>query len=317
MTRTCSGFDGPVPPAHIVTGWYDFFLENTLDDYMRATARQPRCRLTIGPFSHWGVISIDAQRIVMRAMLSHFDEHLKGGGERQGGLPVRVAMLGDGPVQWRGFVVWPPPTTPRRFRLCAGGQLDTGIDDGEAASGNTCIGAYTYDPLNPTPALGGPSFNPFNSGAWDQRALERRGDVLVFSSPPLPADVEVLGRVELRLRVRTSGAATLRSADHVGRLCDVAPSGASINRCEGLCRVAVTDGVAVVHVDLGHVGAVFAKGHRVRVHVCGGAHPRWLRNLGSGAPVATATRHTAVCARHEVVERSELVLPVLPRQAGL
>ena len=95
---------------------------------------------------------------------------------------------------------------------------------------------YTYDPARPTPSAGGPSFNPLNAGARSQRAIERRPDVLVFTSPPLAAAAAIVGKV--RLVLRASCAAP--SIDLVGRLCLVggpALGGGAVNLVEGALRL--------------------------------------------------------------------------------
>ena len=132
--------------------------------------------------------------------------------------------------------------------------------------------------------------------------------MLVFSSPPLQADLFVAGAVLLELRVQID----CESADFVGRLCNVGRDEVSTNICEGLSRVTGC-GEHVVHVELGHTCCLFRRGHQVRLHVCSGAHPRWNRNLQTGEPIATGTR--IVKARHQVQTGSVLSLPVLPGSA--
>ncbi len=113
--------------------------------------------------------------------------------------------------------------------------------------------------------------------------LERRADVLVFTSPPLTGAVEVMGPMHASFDVTTSAA----SGDLFARLCDVDPSGKSINIGDGLTRIA-TDGPTVV--AMGSTAHRFRAGHRIRLLVAGGAYPRWMRNYGTGEPIATATR---------------------------
>ena len=91
---------------------------------------------------------------------------------------------------------------------------------------------------------------------------------------------------------------------------DVSPKGdVSVNVCEGLTRV-TGPGKHTVTVDLGHTCVLFRRGHRIRLHVCSGAHPRWMRNLQTGEPIATSTR--IVKAEHRIGAGSVLTLPVLP-----
>ena len=79
------------------------------------------------------------------------------------------------------------------------------------------VARYLYDPRQPTPARGGPSFNPLNAGTHSQRAIERRADVMVFTSAPLTHAVRIIGSVKLWLRVASSSS----GIDLIGRLCEV------------------------------------------------------------------------------------------------
>jgi putative CocE/NonD family hydrolase len=172
---------------------------------------------------------------------------------------------------------------------------------------------YRYDPADPTPNIGGPLIFP-PAGAQDQRPLEARPDVLCYTTDPLPADLEVIGPVRLELYVRSSRAHT----DFVGRLCDVAPNGRSVNICEGLtrlepgCGTPHPDGSLRITVDLYPTAHCFREGHRIRLHVASGGHPRWARKLGTGEPLATGT-HMAPATQtiyHDAAHPAVLVLPV-------
>ena len=187
---------------------------------------------------------------------------------------------------------------------------------GQPASGaarQPGISSFRYDPADPTPSVGGQLLTG-QAGPADNRALEGRPDVLVFTSAPLTGALDVVGPVSARVRVRASGG----HADVFARLCDVDPRGRSRNVCDGIIRcdalsalvrssaVTVPDGAATAHR--------FAGGHRLRLQVSGGAHPRFARNTGSGEPPATATRLVAVDVQilHDVTEPGVLSLPVLP-----
>lgn len=126
----------------------------------------------------------------------------------------------------------------------------------------------------------GPLQSP-SQGQRDNAALERRADVLIFTTEPLTSPMEVLGAVRLEVDVDFTAA----SADIFARLCDVDPSGKSINVTDGLLRLSQTHGTVVLS-DTAHL---FRAGHRIRLQVSGGAHPRWARNYGTGEPLATAT----------------------------
>lgn len=185
----------------------------------------------------------------------------------------------------------------------------------------------------PTPTtFAGPSFNPLNIGAQEQWAIERRDDVLVFTSDPLPSRLLLAGHVSLRLHAASSSP----SIDLVGRLCVVTgPIGSSIlpralsariptrstNLCEGLLRVDAASGEETVGgeegmeciVDLGPVAAEFPAKSRIRLQVCAAAHPRWMRNLCAKPQVPLAQQ---TCGAPATVciwpSSSVLVLPIIP-----
>lgn len=148
----------------------------------------------------------------------------------------------------------------------------------------------------------------------DNRELESRPDVLVYTTPPLREDVEIIGPVRLELYAGSS----LAHTDFFGRLCEVHPDGESINVCDGLFRLEPgkiepqPNGSSRVEIDMWATAYRFRRGHRLRLQVSSGAHPRWNRNLGTGEPAATAT--TMLVAEqtiyHDREHPSAVVLPV-------
>jgi putative CocE/NonD family hydrolase len=153
-----------------------------------------------------------------------------------------------------------------------------------------------------------------NAGPKDQRALEARPDVLVYTSAVLDHDLEVIGPVQAELFVQSS----LEHTDFFARLCDVDPSGKSINISDALVRLIPgrplrePDGTLRACMDLWPTAYRFKRGHRIRVQVSSGAHPRWARNPGSGEPLATAQ---TLCAAdqtvfHDPAHPSAIILPV-------
>ena len=237
-------------------------------------------------------------------------------------LPVRVYVNGAG--EWRDLADWPPPEMARQpWYLAAGGSL---VPEPPAQPG---ISSFRYDPADPTPSVGGQLLTG-KAGAADNRALEARPDVLVFTSAPLTAALDVVGPVSARVRVRASGG----HFDVFARLCDVDPRGRSRNVCDGIIRhrpgapggggagghsgareePGSTAEPEAVTVPMSAAAYRFAAGHRLRLQVSGGAHPRFARNTGSGEPPATATRLVAVDLQilHDVTHPSVLSLPVLP-----
>jgi putative CocE/NonD family hydrolase len=143
------------------------------------------------------------------------------------------------------------------------------------------------------------------AGPKDNRRLEQRPDVLTYTSDPLAADLEAIGPVSATI---TLGA----SSDHVDvfvRLCDVHPDGRSINICDGIHRLhSPGSWPRTVSVDLAGLAHRVRAGHRLRIQVSSGAHPRFARNPGTGDPLATASTLRAVDV--EIGHPSRILLPV-------
>jgi putative CocE/NonD family hydrolase len=292
-------------PVHLIGGWYDIFLPRLLADYIRLRQAGRRPYLTIGPWVH---TSFAAFPYMVRESLIWFRAHLLG---KQGELrpaPVRVFVMGRN--RWKNLADWPPPGyAPQRWFLQPTGRLDP------QPPGAAPPDRYRYDPAHPTPAVGGSSLSR-NAGPKDNRGVEARPDVLVYTSARLKHAVEVIGPLRAELFVQSS----LEHTDFFVRLCDVDPRGRSINLSDGLVRLRPgdptvgDDGVWRITVELWATAHCFKPGHRIRVQVAGGAHPRYARNPGSGEPLATATRllpadHTIY---HDAAHPSAILLPVKP-----
>ncbi|MFJ6196472.1 CocE/NonD family hydrolase [Micromonospora sp. NPDC092111] len=297
-------------PVAMVTGWQDIFLPGQLADHAALRAAGVPTRLTVGPWTHGSPGMLAA---ALREGLAWLDAHL-GGRPAPTGAPVRVHVGGDG-GGWRDLPDWPPPAVTTRWHLHAGGRL---APEPPAASPPDAI---WYDPADPTPSLGGPLLVAQRAGPVDNRPVEARPDVLVYTSAVLAAPVEVLGPVRAEIHVRSD----LSYLDVFVRLCDVDRRGRSWNVCDGLVRVAPgrfpvgADGVIRVPVELWPAAHRFAPGHRLRVQVCGGAHPRYARNPGTGEPLGTAV--TLRAGRREILHDpahpSLLVLSVAPADPQL
>ena len=289
-------------PVAMVTGWYDMFLPAQLADHQVLQAAGLDVRLTIGPWKHTDPGLAGES---LRDTLDWFGGHLL---DRPNGPPrSRVRVFVGGVRRWLDVDEWPPPARSVRWHLHPGGMLHPRTPVGSAPD------RFRYDPADPTPSVGG-SLLARSGGPRDNRALERRADVLVYTSAALVRDLEVIGPITADLRVQSS----LEHTDYFVRLCDVEPSGRSINICDGLVRMTPAtwqrggDGVAAVEVQLWPAAHVFRRDHRVRVQVSSGAHPRFARNLGGGEPLATAvTMHVAdQQIWHDPDHPSAIVLPI-------
>jgi hypothetical protein len=291
-------------PVHLIGGFYDVLFLTTLDCYrlLHEAGRNPY--LTIGPWSHGAT---GMMPVMLNESLKWLGNYLKNdrSGLRQ--APVRLYVMGKN--QWKDFAAWPPEGyLPQTWYLQAGGELATSKPSGSEPD------RYRYDPADPTPCFGGTSLTA-NSGPKDNRKLERRKDVLVYSSAPLAHDLEVIGALRVILYIKSS----LQHTDFFARLCDVAPSGKSINLSDGIVRLSPgrfavdADGIQKVEIELWPTANCFLQGHRIRVQVSSGSHPRYARNLGSGEPLATGTRLIPADQQvfHDTVHPSAIILPVL------
>jgi uncharacterized protein len=289
--------------VHLATGWYDLFLASTLADYRALRQAGKIVRLVVGPWYH-GRGAIDR---TYRADRDTWLQAAADGTAPPAGAPVRVHL--GGANQWRDLPDWPPPGyRPTAWHLHPGGALRT--DPALPSPPDR----YRYDPARPTPAVGGAIENwEGTAGAKDNRRLERRPDVLTYTSDPLTRDLEIIGPVTATIAFRS----TLEHTDLVARLCDVHPDGRSVNLCDGGRRLrpgqpaTAADGTRTVELDLVAVAHVFRAGHRVRLQVSSGAHPRLARNTGTGEPLVTAAdlrpADQEVC--HDPEHPSTLTLP--------
>jgi putative CocE/NonD family hydrolase len=299
-------------PVLQVGGWYDIFLPVQLADHRALVAAGRRPRLVIGPWTHTASKAFATQVTESVRWLDRnvLDTAHDGGSED--GAPVRVFVMGAG--VWRDLPTWPPPearATP--WYLHRGGRLDPSEPGDEGAD------PYTYDPNDATPVIGGTLLRR-TGGRREQRRTEARADVVVFTGDVLDADLDVVGEVTADVRVSCD----LEHFDVFVRLCDVDEKGRSFNVCDGLERVSPErhprppDGVWSVRVALWATAQRFRAGHRIRVQVSSGAHPRFARNLGTGEPLATATttRVAHVSIHHDHARPSAIVLPVVAGHAA-
>jgi putative CocE/NonD family hydrolase len=295
------GVSAVAAPVYLVAGWYDMFLPGQLADYMALEKAGHEPRLTVGPWTH---ANPNAARFGLREGLAWFDAHLLGDRSRLSTSPVRVFVMGS--KRWLDLADWPPPGTPVRWYLQPSAGLAPTLPDQCAPD------SFTYDPAHPTPSVGGIVLGP-HAGPRDNRKVELRPDVLTYTSAPLNRNLTVIGPVAVELFVKSS----LDNTDFHARLCDVESGGCSVNVCDGLLRLwpgrflKQPDGSSRIQIDLWPTAYMFRKGHRLRLQVSSGAHPRFSRNLGSGEPLATATSFKSArqSVFHDPARASVLVLP--------
>ncbi len=341
-------YDRVQVPAYNVGGWYDLFLLGTLENYARmreeggTEAARAGQRLRVGPWAHgvyggtypdrsYGVQSSAGFVDLTGLQLRYFDYHLKGldNGFDQD-PPVRIFVMGED--RWRDEEEWPLARTHYECWFLRSGENAGGAGGGlsPAPPSREVPDVYEYDPHDPAPTIGGPSFLPgvavgANCGPKDQRATETRPDILIYSSEPLQEALEVTGPLEVILYAST----TVPDTDFVARLCDVSPDGTSRIIAEGILRARFREGydrpslvnpgeVNVFRLDLVATSNLFKVGHRVRVHVTSSSFPRFDRNPNTGRRLGqdrpSDLRSAVQTVFHDAEHPSHIVLPVVPRQ---
>jgi putative CocE/NonD family hydrolase len=301
-------------PTLLMGGWQDVFVRHTIQQYEALHARGVETSLLVGPWSHLNFVS-RAGRTVTRRTSLWLDRHLAGREPGAAGAPgtapppVHVHVTGGG--GWRELPEWPPPTREEVWFVGPRQWLGT-----EPPAADDPPSRFRYDPADPTPAYAGRRLSA-DAGVRDNKHLEARPDVVTFTGPQLAADLEVVGSPVVELVHSTDNP----YADVFVRLCDVDRRGTSRNFSDGFVRLdpARPAGTPVtVRIQLDPCAHRLQAGHRLRLQVSGGAHPRFARNPGTPEPLATAVE--LVPSNHEVHHgaggRSRVLLPVSPTQPG-
>lgn len=268
-------------PVMMVGGWQDVFLPQQIQDFEARQAAGKPTFLIVGPWVHASMKGMFEGLKLSLAMFTHLAAGDRGCGGRP---PVRLYL--QGADEWRDYPSWPPPDARNvDLFLRSGGRLD-----GQGPEADERPDAFLYDPADPTPDIHGPSTASGNRRR-DMTALERRGDVLIYTGTPLSGDMDAIGPVRVDLSVR----ADREQADFFACLCDVDPKGRSTQVSDGYLRLRPGDvpadeaGVRRVSLSCWPTAWRFRRGHRLRLIIAGGAHPRFARNTGTGPPLATAT----------------------------
>ena len=326
-------------PAFHLVGLYDYFLPETIKSYqlMRRFAKTDHARrnqrLVVGPWDHGTIgrrkvgevdFGPNAEFQVNRALLRWFDRHLKGednGIDRE--PPIQYFVMGHN--DWRHAYEWPPRET--RFTdyfLASDGKANTSAGDGRVTthpSESAALDRFQADPDHPIPGKGGRDVEPTEVAAWvplDQSRIEQLDDVLVYTSPPLAEDVEVVGPVRAVLYVETDA----RDTDLVVKLIDVHPDGFAQPVATGIQRgrfrkslrtsELLTPGeITEWHVAMTHTSNRFLKGHRIRIDISGSCFPLYDRNTNTGGAIDDPTTNVAhQKLHHGPAHPSRVILPI-------
>ena len=337
-------------PAFNYGGWYDIFLGGTIRNFtgMRGSgaadaARQGQ-RLVIGPWVHsaigdhvagersFGSVASSPYGIDLQGqILKYFDHWLR---DADNGVPddrpVTIFVMGEN--VWREEDEWPLSRAEQvpffiRSRGKANSLNGDGWLDRDPPGGSEPPDVYVYNPMDPAPTRGGPVIcdeGVVPAGAYDQRGVEARHDVLVYTTPPLERDMEATGPVTVILYASSSA----RDTDFTAKLVDVNPSGYAKNLAEGIVRARFREAgrpadliepgtVYEYRIDLWATSNLFRRGHRIRLEISSSNFPKYDRNANSGNPIgADRTVTAALQAVHHSPEfPSRLNLPIVPRDS--
>jgi putative CocE/NonD family hydrolase len=329
-----------VPALHIAA-WYDLFQDGSIRNYLGikskggSEAARKGQRLVIivgghaGAGSKIGEVEFGKDSVLDTWALGFrwYDYLLKGidnGMARE--KPVRIFVMGKN--VWRDEDDWPlARAKATRYYLHSGGKANSLSGDGTlsaTAPAAEPADQYVYDPAEPVTTQGGPVLgDPVHvpPGPLDQRAVENRPDVLVYTTPPFEKDTEVTGPISLELYASSSAVDT----DFTGKLVDVWPNGFAENLTDGILRARYRNSmdkpefmnpsqVYQLTLDLWSTSNMFLAGHKLRLEIASSNFPRFDRNLNTGEDPERGTRMVKATnlVYHDREHPSALVLPVVP-----
>ena len=311
-------------PVYSVGGWYDNFVESDLDAFSILSKHNHSERIMIGPWAHVfsatfpGVnFGKDSQVSLRPEILKWFDRWVKGNEAREPEHPVRIFVMGIN--QWRDEDEWPLlRARTEKFYLEPGGELGSKPDPHAVAD------TFVYDPRRPAPTVGGavccdPRVFPW--GPMDQREVEKRSDVLVYTTAAMTSDTEVTGPIRVVLYASSSAPDT----DFTAKLVDVFPDGMARNLTDGILRTRYRESLETpklmtpgemyrMTIDAGVTSNVFRTGHRIRLEISSSNFPRFDRNPNTGSLSADnlEMRKATQTVYHDHERHSYLLLPIVP-----
>jgi len=319
-------------PIYHWGGWHDIFIEGTINGFVGlqragAIGARGKQKLLVGPWTHgnWdrtrqGELEFpNCKRDDLSEAQRWFEYWLLG---KDNGImsepAVKYYMMGadeNGAPgnEWRSEKDWPPAATPTPFYFHASGDLTT-----EKSASTQAARSYQYDPKKPVPTQGGRNLL-MEAGPYNQRNLEGRTDVLIFTTPVLAQPLEIAGKITAKLWVSSSA----KDTDFMVKLTDVYPDGRSMLVGDGALRARhryslwqehfmIPDSSYLCEVDLWSTAINFNKGHRIRVAVSSSNASRFDPNPNTGKPFR-ADNQTLVATNtvyHDVNRPSHIVLPI-------
>jgi len=315
-------------PTMFLGGWYDIFTAGSINSFVTINKQgdegaRGKCRLVMEPYGHGrseDLVFPNTNHPKAADVWNWFDVWMKNDGKGIEQIPaVQYFVMGD-PAdpnspgnKWRTADDWPVPADMRKVYFHTDNRLRLGPP--EELFGSL---AYQYDPKNPVPTLGGANLT-ISKGPKDQRPVEERPDVLLFTSPVLDRYVEITGPVKVKLWASS----TAPDTDFTAKLCDIYPDGRSMIVLDGVIRAGHRDAlertepmeagkIYEFEIDLWSTSLVVSPGHRVRIAISSSNAPRFEPNPNTGQPSGTddktvvATNTIYMNANHP----SHILLPI-------
>jgi putative CocE/NonD family hydrolase len=325
-------------PVLNIGGWFDIFSKATIDlvDQVRAESTDKMARrnqfVIMGPWAHGpggrktGQLDFgeSARLDLGKLQMEWFQYWLQ---DKETGVedwpPYYLFVMGSN--EWRAENEWPLKRTQwTSFYLHSDGAAGNSKSDGllnTEMPGIESSDVYTYHGDDPVPTTGGNNLVGAPIGPMDQTEVEKRPDVLTYTTAPLEEAIEVTGPVKMTLFAASSA----RDTDFTAKLVDVHPDGKAFNLCDGIVRARFRDGmdqakfiepgsVVEYEIDLWVTSNVFLKDHSIRLEISSSNFPRYDRNPNSGLPFGTDVElHPAhQTIYHDADHPSHLILPVIP-----
>lgn len=332
-----SHLDAPMPATLSIGGWYDIFAGATMEAFLQGYSQSPvDHNLIMGPWAHnaplrhylgernFGPRADEAATSLDATRLDFFDRHLRELDVDESKLPTAKLFLMD-ENRWASFDEY-EATEASTWFLHSKGNANSAHGDGTLNTEDPGVeppDSYIYDPDDPVPTVGGSvvmhGVGP--QGPLDQRRVERRTDVLVYTSPALEHPLSILGSVQMILWAMTSA----RDTDFTAKLAEVLPDGRAWLITDGIVRARFRSSLSEPeHIEpgepfryeirMGWTGLTIQKGHRLRVEISSSNFPRFDRNSNTGDPPphdsSSVPAHQTIL--HSATYPSQLVLPVLP-----
>lgn len=294
------GIDSIKVPMSIIGGWYDVFLTESLEDFEKMQNAGCQVYITIGDWLHYApeMTVLPVQEAIKYGLPVALGEKMP---ERP-----RVRLYIMGAEEWQDYDQWPPAGCEMtRLYLHHADRLSSYEPEGSEPD------RYRYDPADPTPSVGGSHMMDFpnvKAGRAEQKELEERSDVLVYTGEPLEKDTVIIGTSYAEIWFCSD----LKYADVFVKVCDVDAEGNSFHVCNGIVSLENANETQCIKIALNPTAYEFKAGHRIRVQVSSGAFPEFARNMGTGAPVAAAIEMQVAnqTVYHDAEHPSCVILPV-------